>query len=141
MAPTAGDIIDRILHRPTAGEFFRFCLVGGLNTALDFTAYVVLTRGFDFWGRHIVLAAAASFVLAATSSFMLNTFWTFRAASSGWHRRAPKFFTVAVGGLALNAFILATLTVLGVWDILAKCIATATVLVWNFSLQKRWTFK
>jgi len=128
-------------RRSDIGQFLRFSAVGTANFFLDYLVYIGLTRGFAFWGRHIVLATTASFIAGVTSSFFLNTFWTFRRGSAGWHRRAGKFFAVATGGLALNALILYVLTGLGVYDLLAKLAATAIVLVWNFYFQKKWTFR
>ena len=119
----------------------RFATVGTINFFLDYGVYIGLTRGLAFWGRHIVLAATVSFVAAVICSFVLNTFWTFRCATAGWHRRAGKFFLVATGGLAWNALIIFVLTELGMYDLLAKLAATALVLVWNYALQKKWTFR
>ncbi len=123
------------------GQFLRFAVVGASNTALDFFAYLALTRGWPWWRTHLVLAATVSFCVAASSSFLLNNFWTFGRTGDGWHRRAPKFFAVAVGGLAWNALILHLLTAAGMHDILAKLLATAAVMVWNFTLQRAWTFR
>lgn len=128
-------------RRQTVGQFLRFSAVGTANFFLDYLVYIGLTRGFVFWGGHIIMAATVSFIAAVISSFFLNTFWTFRGASAGWHRRAGKFLAVAVGGLALNALILFSLTELGIYDLVAKLVATAMVLVWNFQLQKKWTFQ
>lgn len=129
-----------LLQRRTAEQFLRFAAVGASNTVLDFGVYLALTRGTEwFAGRHVA-AAVASFCVAATSSFVLNTFWTFRQSGVGWERRFPKFFTVAVGGLILNALFLHLLLTAGLHDVLAKLLATGAVMVWNFTLQKRYTF-
>ncbi len=134
-------LLAKLPHRHTAAEFLKFSAVGVFNTFVDFGVYVALTRLTVFWSGHLVLSAAASFTVAATSSFFLNTFWTFRCQTAGWHRRIGKFFAVATGGLALNALILFSFTRLGVYDLLAKFTATGLVLVWNFFLQKKWTFR
>lgn len=122
-------------------QFVRFGVVGAINTVLDFGVYVALTRSFVFWSEHIVLAAVASFIVAVTSSFLLNNYWTFRMDASGLHRKGVKFIVVAVGGLIWSAVILYSLTTAGMYDIFAKVIATGIVMIWNFTLQKFWTFK
>src|SRR5688572_23245899 len=127
--------------RRTMGQFVRFAAVGAFNTVLDFGVYVALTRGIPGWSERYVAAATVSFLVAVASSFLLNTFWTFRSDLNLWHRRAPKFLIVAAGGLAWNAFIIHTLTVMGAHDIIAKLVATGLVLFWNFTLQKKWTFR
>ena len=76
-----------------------------------------------------------------SASFILNNLWTFRQDVSGWHRRAPKFLAVALGGLLWNDAILHLLTQAGLNDVTAKLIATGIVLFWNFTLQKSWTFR
>jgi putative flippase GtrA len=136
-------LIDAFIdsRKRLAVQFIKFAAVGAFNTVLDFGVYLWLTRSYPFWGDHIVGAATVSFVLAATSSFLLNNFWTFRQDAAGWHRRLPKFFAVALGGLLWNAAILHLLTSLGVHDIISKLVATGIVLMWNFTLQKKWTFR
>ncbi len=129
------------MQRKIAGEFVRFAVVGAVNTVLDFSLYYILTRSIFFFRAHLVLAAAISFCAAVASSFVLNTFWTFRKDSEGWHRRSTKFFVVAVAGLAWNSIILYGLTHVGMHDLLAKLAATAAVMLWNFTLQKMWTFR
>ncbi|MDD5252168.1 MAG: GtrA family protein [Patescibacteria group bacterium] len=135
------DSIRCWLRRPTAGQFLRFSTVGVANTFVDFGVYIALTRPFPFWAQHLLTANVISFTIAATSSFLANTFWTFRCGGDGWQKRFPKFFMVAIGGMLLNSAVLGSLTWLGVYDLLAKAVATAIVLTWNFGMQKKWTFK
>ena len=130
-----------LLQRRTVRQFVRYAIVGATNTVLDFSVYLALTRGLPWWGHHLVLAAAASFCVGVTSSFLLNTFWTFRAELAGWKARAPKFLIVALSGLAWNSVLLHLGVLLGIHDIVAKLAATAMVMLWNFWMQKTWTFK
>jgi len=132
------DIILR--RRVTAVQFAKFFIIGGINTVVDFGIYVALTRLFDFWSRHIVWAATVSFTVAVFSSYLMNTRWTFSQRQLDW-RRTMKFYVVATGGLGWNALIIYLLTNVGLYDIFAKIIATGLVLIWNFTLQKKWTFR
>lgn len=141
MASIVPWLSDRLLGREAFRQFVKFSLVGTLNTGVDFGVYLALTRGLDFWSRHLVSASVISFGVAAVSSFLLNNFWTFRRDAAGWSARLPKFLLVASGGAGLNALTLGLLVGLGVWDILAKAVATVLVLIWNFTLQKKWTFR
>jgi putative flippase GtrA len=127
------------VHNHTFKQFVRFSIVGATNTLLDFCIYLLLTRGFPFWSEHVVGAASVSFCFGVTSSFILNSLWTFGGQHFKW-TRCVKFFCVALGGLAWNALIIHILIQFGTHDIIAKLLATATVLMWNFTLQKRWTF-
>jgi len=129
-----------LLQERTARQFMRFAVVGATNTVLDFGVYIALTRGTEWFDQRHVTAAVASFCVAATSSFLLNNFWTFSQDGNGWEKRAPKFFAVAVGGLVWNALLLSILLAVGLHDIMAKLIATGAVIAWNFTMQKKWTF-
>lgn len=125
----------------TAGQFVRFAVVGTINTVADFSVYVLLTRSSVFWGSHLVSAAVVSFSVGVVSSFILNNFWTFRLSGTNWRARIGKFSAVAMGGMLLNAAILHMFIRTGMYDLLAKAIATVLVMGWNFALQKMWTFR
>lgn len=128
-------------RRPTFRQFVKFGIVGACNTVLDFAVYLALTRTSAFWGEHIIMAATVSFLVAVASSFFFNNFWTFRRDANDLSSRSIKFLIVATGGLCWNALILGLLTRAGMYDIIAKLIATGMVLAWNFTMQKRWTFR
>lgn len=121
-------------------QFIRFCIVGAINTVVDFGVYIALTRPFPFWGSHLVLASVCSFIVAVSSSFLLNNYWTFGLRRLEL-KRSIKFVLVALGGLGWNALTFFVLHRLGTYDLLAKAAATGVVLAWNFTLQKKWTFK
>ncbi len=126
---------------PFVRQFFRFVLVGVSNTLLDFLVYFVLTRGTVFFSDYLLFANAVAFSCAVASSFLLNNFWTFKVGAGGWEKRIPKFFVVSTAGLAINSAIVLALVTTGFFDIHAKIVATVVVLVWNFTAQKKWTFK
>ena len=130
-----------LYRHATARQLIKFCLVGVFNTTLDFSVYLFLTRVFDFWSVHLVLASAVSFLCGVTSSYLLNYYWTFRRGAGHTRFLMVKFLVVATAGMTWNAAILYVLMQLGVYDIIAKVFATACVIVWNFTLQKKWTFK
>lgn len=135
------DAVGRRFGRETVAQFVRFSLVGAFNTGLDFSVYLFLTRTFAFWGEHPVRASATSFCVGVISSFILNNFWTFGFSGQRWHARIVKFATVATVGLSLNSLIMYALVHAGTYDVLAKATATVTVVLWNFTMQKTWTFR
>ncbi|MFH1047667.1 MAG: GtrA family protein [Patescibacteria group bacterium] len=132
---------DLVYRHKTARQFAKFCVVGTINTLVDFSAYIFLTRVFDFWNERLVLAAAVSYCCGMITSFGLNNFWTFRQNRHGMLKRLPKFLPVTFAGLGWNALIIYILLSLDVYDVIAKIFATGCVILWNFSLQKKWTFK
>ena len=128
-------------HRSAARQFAKFCVVGFINTGVDFTIYILLTRLSDFWMTHLVAATVVSYSCGAVSSFILNNFWTFRRDAKRLRSKSVKFIAVTAGGMFLSASILRGLVDLGVYDLVAKAFATACVIAWNFSLFKYWAFR
>jgi putative flippase GtrA len=128
-------------YRQAIAQLTRFGIVGVINTGVDFGVYILLTRLSDFWNANRVAAAAVSFVCAVISSFILNTFWTFRSDLHRWHHKLLKFMVVALGGLGWNVLVFFLLHRMGMHDIAAKAFADAIVIAWNFVLQKNWTYK
>jgi putative flippase GtrA len=125
---------------PTVRQLLKFCIVGTINTGVDFSAYIFMTRAFDYWGERLVAAGVISYCCGMISSFALNNFWTFRRDRDGLAQRAPKFLLVTFSGLAWNALIFYALISFGSYDLLAKAVATICVIAWNFTLYKKWAF-
>ncbi|PIS42880.1 MAG: GtrA family protein [Candidatus Kerfeldbacteria bacterium CG08_land_8_20_14_0_20_40_16] len=141
-------IIDRIRNnrhlqeKLIIKEIVKFALVGGFNTILDFSVYIILTRFWEFWQKNYLLANFVSFSIAATSSYILNKTWTFRDKNKRIYIQYPKFILVSVIGLLINETVLYILvTHLVIYDLLAKICAVGIAMFWNFSANKFWTFK
>jgi putative flippase GtrA len=128
-------------ERRVVRQFIKFCVVGGINTVLDFGLYYLMTRHVAYFAGHYVLATSLSFGVAVISSFCLNTFWTFSAGGAGWHKRAPQFFAVALIGMGFNDLIMYMVVAAGGHDMVGKVSAVALVTAWNFLAHRYWTFK
>ena len=100
----------------------KFILVGILNTAIDFGALnlLILLTGIT-GGWAIVPLNTISFLCAATNSYFLNKFWTFKVR----------------GGLVYPLFGLSP----KIWVNLIKVLATAVSVTWNFVGSKFIVFK
>lgn len=132
-------LINFIKSKPVLEQFIKFGLVGLFNTVVDFTTYLFFTR-VVLWSY--LIAATIAFVVAASSSFLLNRYWTFRVKNSDFAKEYLKFFIVAFGGLLLTLLILYILVDIFYWyDLFAKFLTIIVVVNWNFFLQKYWTFK
>src|SRR3972149_8476407 len=79
-------------------QFIKFVIVGSVNTAIDFFIYFSLTRGADFFERHLLSANIIAFSIAATNSFFWNKKWTFRDQGKNYHVQYSKFLIVSIGG-------------------------------------------
>ncbi|HEX9664849.1 MAG TPA: GtrA family protein, partial [Patescibacteria group bacterium] len=126
---------------PIARQFIKFCLVGVSNTVIDFGVYLGLTRLFLFWRTHFLIANFVAFSLAASWSYFLNKYWTFRDKEKFTQAQYLKFFLVSLVGLGLTQIVLYSLVVAGLYDLFAKLIAVIVVVFWNFLANKYWTFR
>jgi putative flippase GtrA len=91
-------------------------------------------------GANPVFASSCGYVISALLNYYLNHRLTFRSAQS--HRRAlPRFAVIAAVGLLINSTLVWALSERGRLPYLAaQIIATAVVLVWNFTANRKWTF-
>ena len=118
-------------------QFQKFVVVGGIATA---TQYAVLVGMVRILGANPVFASSCGYVISALLNYYLNHRLTFRSSRS--HGRAlPRFAVIAAVGLLINSTMVWALSDRGPLPYLAaQVIATATVLLWNFSANKKWTF-
>lgn len=113
----------------------RFCICGGLSTAVDFTVYRIL---FQFLPP--VSAKSISFFCGTVISFFLNRNWTFQS-----HGRIQKSiivrFAVTQGiNLTVNNSVNLLVLILTQHLIFAFICATACGMTVNFLLQRFWVF-
>lgn len=141
-------VISLALGRPAFRQFIKFCIVGAINTVVDwlffFTARTILVSAFGSSRLQTLkqIAKAISFIISAASSYIMNRKWTFRSTNAKIAREMLQFFTVATGGLIINSIVFYLTT--GIWklpDIIGLFAATATATLWNFVLNKKWTFR
>ena len=127
-------------------EKFRFALVGGFNTALDFGILFFLTS----LGIDKLVANFISTSVAFVFSFFANKTFTFKTTSGNARREFISFMVVTLFGL----WILQPLVINGVSALLsnahltnatilliAKLVATAVSLIWNYFLYSRIVFR
>lgn len=127
-------------------EKFRFALVGGFNTALDFGILFGLTA----LGVDKIVANYVSTSISFIFSFFANKTFTFKAKSGNAKREFISFIIVTLIGL----WILQPLVIAGVTQLftaralndttillIAKLLATVVSLIWNYILYSRVVFK
>lgn len=127
-----------VLQRTGVKQFIKFSLVGVTNTIIDFSAYFFLTRVLAV---HFLVANIISFTIAVSWSYFLNKRWTFRDTDTRTGVQFFKFVLVNIVGLALNEGTLSLVVlVFGAHDLAAKLIAVVIVVIWNFFINRTWTF-
>ena len=132
-------IIHHILRIEIYRQFIKFCIIGTLNTVIDYSVYLLLNRVFDIYFLYANIMAIA---VAMTSSFVFNKYWTFRNHEKKIKSQSLKFVIVNIVYFFLNnsiVFVLASY--LAFYDIFAKIIATIVCLFWNFFANRYWTFR
>lgn len=123
-------------------QFIRYAIVGVVNTGLDFGIYIGLTRGFEFWKHHYLLANGLSFIIVVTWSFFWNKYWTFRNREARHGRQYITFVFITLGGVGIAESILyAGVELFSAHDVVSKIIAAPLVVAWNFFAYRFWAFR
>ena len=150
---------------PFMAQVGKFAAVGFLNTAIDFGVLNLLsylsgvTAGFVIGGVNI-----PGFIVAVSNSYLWNKLWVFKSESgedspaqagppvgdAGLFHDFPIFFAVSAIGLLLNSGMVILITTFvsspfavgaEAWLNIAKVVATAVSLIWNFLGFKFLVFK
>lgn len=125
------------INKREAFRFLRFCTVGLGNTAVDFTAFFLLTLG----GAAYLPAQVISYSAGVVNSFLLNRRWTFKVKRRADIFEAARFIIVNGISLLVSAgllFILYDLYHLGLWP--SKFMATAGGIAVNYAGSCVWVF-
>lgn len=148
-------------------EIFRFLLVGGTATVVDYAVFYLfrqwlLPAGFggDVWNViSLIIATAFGFCAGLIVNWILSVKFVFRAVKNKEEAHSKKGFAIfsVIGliglgitelGMLLLVHIFPTITLFGVtefllpWDEwLAKVIMTCIVLVFNYVGRKIFVFK
>jgi len=118
--------------------FFRYLLFGGLATIVDWFVYYVSVYSFNF---HYALSVTFSFMLGSITNFSLNKYFNFRNKYKKLHNQFFVYLIIAFIGLLFTIFLLwVFIDLLLVDKFLARVIATAVILVYNFLGHKYVTF-
>ena len=98
MPSTLETLERRLRHAPS---FFRFAIVGGIATIVDFFFFnIVLGGRGDPSTPHLLVAATTGFTFATYCSYQLNARFTFHAARS--NATLVRYVGIAIGGLLIH---------------------------------------
>lgn len=127
-------------HLAMSGSILRFVVVGGMNTAVDFTVFSVLKSIFDV---SYSLCQVAGYSMGMLNSFIFNKIWTFdnKYSKLSAHQQVFQFLFVNIAALAITLLCLRLLivkfTVHVYW---AKIIVTGISFSINYLSYKYWVF-
>ena len=132
-------MFNRITSHHEVRRFTKFAIVGVANTIIDFSIYTLLIQ-VGHWPY--LWANVVGFSVAAMNSYYFNRRWTFRSTASDVHREAMQYLIVIGSGFFLNEGGLYILVDHGhLHPLVAKVFVTGLVLIWNFGLNRLWTFR
>ena len=130
--------MNNLLTQATLFKFLKFCVVGVTGTVVDFGLTWICKEKIKI---PKFVANAIGFVVAATSNYFLNRWWTWGSTNSQVGVEYTKFFAVSLIGLGLNTLILYILhekMKVNFW--VSKVFATGVVMIWNFLANNFFTF-
>jgi len=150
-------VVGRFLNRwfTWIYQFVKFCVIGFLNAAIDFgvlnllSLYTGITSGFILGGVNV-----PGFIIAATNSYFWNKFWVFshkrQIGEKVSYGDLPTFVAVVVSGALVNSGLVVLFSTyfhpaFGMsperWLNIAKVVASAAALAWNFIGFKLFVFR
>lgn len=128
-------MIDKVLFL----KFLKFCAVGFSGMIIDFGVTWLLKEKAR---ANKYIANSAGFILAATSNYMWNRFWTFHSENKHVATEYFSFILISLAGLAINNFIIFLLNdKLKLNFYLSKLFAIGVVTIWNFIMNYLVTFR
>ena len=115
-----------------------YMICGTITTILDIGLLYLLTEFFNIW---YFTSSFISYSIAIFVNFILNKNFNFKNKSKKVFLQFSIFFLIALVGLAINQLILYSFVeFFGIWYLSAKLLATLTVIMFNFFMQKHFTF-
>ena len=122
-------------------QVVKFGFVGGLNTAVDWGLYWLLTRTVPYFAESLVLAKSISYTVGIINSFFWNKNFTFRAKQTP-PRKFILFFITNLMAVAINSTVMAfSLHTMQLSELASLGLATGCTLLWNFLTSKFLIFK
>jgi putative flippase GtrA len=115
----------------------KFAVVGAVGYGINLAVYAVLINA----GLHYLAAAVCSFLVAVTSNYTWNRFWTFRDQRGHVGVQGMRFFIVSFASLLANLGLLELLVTAGTSKFVGQAIAIVLVTPLNFIGNKLWSFR
>lgn len=120
-----------------ARQFILFAGIGGIGTIGHYISLIFLVQCFQI---SPVVATTTGFIVGAIINYMLNYRITFNSKKR--HREAlARFLLVALTGAIMNSLLMIVgMELFDIHYMIIQVIATGIVLVFNFLMNRSWTF-
>lgn len=119
-------------------RFLKFGVIGGVNTGIDFGVFSLLYGVFDW---PVVIAHICGFCVAVVNSYIMNRYWAFSDRAPRHKYTFILFVGVTVLGLGVSSLVLLGAMHYGVNAYIAKLLATAASMLWNFCFYQGIVFQ
>jgi putative flippase GtrA len=124
---------------PALAKFIKFCIVGSIGVLVDFGLTYLLKEKLKL---NKYIASTFGFFVAASGNYLLNRSWTFNNHSADIGAQYSKFIIVSTIGVVIsNAIVWMFHERFKINFYLAKGLAIAIVLIWNFLANAFFTFQ
>ena len=122
---------------PNMRQFLRYAAIGAIATCVHYAILIVCVESarWPAW-----LGSGYGAAIGAQFAYLGNRWFTFSYRANvglSWLR----FQILALVGALLGMAIVATMVHFGLYYLLAQMLATATVMVITYVLNKTWTFR
>ena len=116
-------------------QFFRYAVVGGIATGVDYGTYLLFTEVF---GVYYLVSNVIGFSTGLFTNYILSIIWVFSVKPMKNKVLEFAIFGIIGGiGLGLNSLFLWFFTdIVSIDHRISKIIATIFVLFWNFFARK-----
>ena len=123
----------------TTLQFIKFCLVGFTGVAVNLSVYTCLIYFLHF---HYLVAATVSFLVAVSSNYLLNHYFTFiNIHATPNFLSYFKFFSICSLGYGINILLLYLFVdKLGLGVLISQIFAILIASLNNFIGSKLWVF-
>lgn len=115
-------------------QIFKFAIVGGSAFLIDYGVFTLLSQVFQI---HYLIASGLSFSISVIYNYILSIKWVFDVTKKQTTKDFIVFIILSIGGLILNSIIMyIAVDLMHIHELIAKIIATAIVMVYNFITRK-----
>ncbi len=117
-----------------------YLIVGGGATIVEWVCYRIFSHAI---GMQYLVATTLAIVISTFSNWLFGRLLTFRhAEKQNLWKEIGKIYVISIVGLLLNLLLMWLLHgVLGMWDMLAKMLATGIVFLYNYSIRIFFVYK
>lgn len=130
--------IMRSLYRKViSGKFIRFVIVGGISALIEYSLYFIFKNWMDY-----LVANFLAFGFTNILTFILSRKYVFTSNGARKTEEAALYVVFLTGAYAVNHVVLWGLVEFGtVDDRIAKAVAMAVAVIWNFFTRKHIVFR